>query len=220
MKAIALLSIFALTLVQGTVDFKPKVGQKLRYAAHLSLDIGGNEATVDSTIDTEVKKSDDKVIEITGKWSDLKIAVGGNEIDANASDSTAEFDPSGKPIMIRGGIEGSDAVQQLLVTLFIPPMGKELTPGMKYTVDVPAVKDEIPAFKYEGEYVGKETLDGKTVHRFKAVGTVAGEGGMKTTQTILVKEDGVTQKVEAEFKGMDVPAAGAKADGKATLTLK
>jgi hypothetical protein len=220
MKALALLSIIALTVAQGTIDFKPKVGQKLTYAAHVSLDIAGNDATVDASIETEVKKADEKIVEIGGKWSDLRVSVGGNDIDAKVTDTTAEFDPAGKLLKLRGGIEQSDAVQQMLLTLFIPPATGELTPGMKYTVDMAPVKDEVPGYKYEGEYIGKETVDGKTLHKFKAVGTVAGDGGMKTKQTIWVREDGVTQKVEAEFTGMDVPAIGAKSDGKAALTVQ
>jgi hypothetical protein len=220
MKALALLSVFALSLAQGTIDFKPKVGQKLNYATHTSLDVGGNDATVDANIETEIKKTDEKATEVSVKWSDLNVALGGNEIPVQATDGSFEVNASGHPLKVRGGIEGSDAVQLFLVTYFIPPAQKDLTPGLKYTADIAEVKDEFPAYKYEGEYVGKETVDGKSLHKFKATGTIPGADGLNTKQTVWVRDDGVITKVESEFTGLDVPAANGKANGKASLTLK
>ena len=223
MKTLALLTAVTIGLgmaPQGTIDFKPKVGQKLTYAVSTTLDIGGQGANINAKMELDTKKADDKTIEIAGKWADLKIEVGGNEIPVEVTDSTIELNAAGHPQKIRGGIEGSDATQFFLITNFIPPTEKDLTPGLKYKVEVKEVKDEIGEYTYEGEYVGKETVDGKTVHRFKTQLKPKKEDGVSAKQTVLVREDGVVQKVESEFKNMDVPAAGAKAEGKSTLTLK
>ncbi len=221
MKTLALLTALALGFAtQGTIDFKPKVGQKNTYAVQTTLGIGGQDAVITSDLELSTKKADDKLTELGGKWASLKIDVGGQEIPVEVTDSTFEISPSGHPMKVRGGIEGSDAVQFFLITNFIPPTEKELTPGMKYKVDVKEVKDEMLEFTYNGEYVGKETVEGKTVHKFKAELKGKAEDSVSSKQTITVREDGVVQKVEAEFKNMDVPAAGGKAEGKSTLTLK
>ncbi len=221
MKTLALLSALSLGLLaQGTIDFKPKVGQTHTYAVHTKLDLGGQEALIVANLEFTTKKVDEKMTEKGAKWSDLKVEVGGNEVPVEVVDSTFELSPSGHAMKVRGGIEGSDAVQFFLITHFIPPTEKELTAGLKYKVEVKEVKDEMPEFTYEGEYVGKETVAGKTLHRFKAELKGKAEDASSSKQTILVREDGVVEKVEADFKNMDVPAAGAKADGKCTLTLK
>jgi hypothetical protein len=223
MKTLALLTALTITFgmtPQGSIDFKPKVGQKQKYAMSTKLDLGGQEAAIVSDIEFEVKKADDKAVEVQAKWAELKVEVGGNEIPVEVTDSTFELSSAGHPLKIRGGIEGSDPTQLYLITLFIPPTEKDLKPGLKYKVDVKEVKDEIPEYTYEGEYVGKETIDGKSVHRFTAQMKTKKEDGVSSKQTVLVREDGVIQKMDVEFKQMDVPAAGAKADGKSTLTLK
>ncbi|MEZ0326390.1 MAG: hypothetical protein ACAH95_10830 [Fimbriimonas sp.] len=222
MKTLALLTILGLGFAgQGTIDFKPKVGDKNTYAVLATLDIGGQEAQIVANLELSTKKADDKMTEVGGKWSDLKIEVGGSEIPVDVSDSTFELTSTWQPTKVTGGIDGSDPVQFFLVTRFIPPTEKELTAGMKYKVDVKEVKDQMPEFTYEGEYVGKETLNGKTVHRFKAELKGKKEDSLSAKQTILVREDGVVQKVESEFKNMDVPAANnGKANGKSSLTLK
>jgi hypothetical protein len=223
MKTLALITAISLGIGmagQGTIDFKPKVGQKQTYAINTKLDIGGQEANIVANIEFDVKKVDEKVTEIGGKWADLKVELAGSELHVDVTDSTFELSPTGQPLKVRGGIEGSDPGQLFLITRFIPPAEKDLTPGLKYKVDVAEVKDEMQEYTYEGEYVGKETLEGKTVHRFKADIKTKKEGGVSAKLNVIVREDGVVQKVESDFKGMDVPAIPAKVDGKSTLTLK
>jgi hypothetical protein len=219
-KALVLALVLAALPFQGTVDFKPKVGQKLTYETKTNLEIAGNAAVLQANIALEAKKVDDKGAELEGKWSDLKLVVADNDVPVEVTDSTIELSPAGHPRKVRGGIEGSNPVHLFLVTYFVPPEAKDLTVGMKYTVEVPEVKDEVPAYKFDGEYVGKEVVDGKELHKFKGTVTAKGDAALESKQTVWARPDGVITRVEADFKNMDVPAAGSTADGKATLILK
>ena len=220
MKSVLALSILlaGVTAPQDSPTFKPTVGQKQSLALDAKMTVAGLEATIKANIATEVKKADDSVVAIVGKWSDLAIEAGGNPYPAEVSDSDIELTKEFQPKKIGGGIEGLDSAGWFIATHFIPPT-KAVAPGTKYTVEVKEVADKVPAYTYDGEYVGKEDVNGKATFKFKGAIKMKGEG-LSSNLVANVREDGTITKVVADFKSLEIPAVGQRADGKITLTAK
>jgi hypothetical protein len=217
---LALLTISALCMAaQDVPTFRPKEGTTYTQAFTANLQLAGMSADIKSELATTVKKSTTDAIEISTEYKDFSVDLGDQQMNPPTTPMEVKLGAKMEPLKVSGGVDGTDSVQWFTARNFIPPTGQELKPGMKYTIDLKKTED-IPAMKYDGEYVGTEDMGSTKTHKFKTTFKFEGTDAFNGTQTVWVKGDGTVVKLECEFKNMDVPVANAKADGKASVKLK
>jgi hypothetical protein len=200
----------------ANIDFRPKADTSWAHDVVASFVIeGGITADLTARNTTKVEKSDANEVKLRTQWSNLAVKILGDEAPMEAEDQVLVLNKDLVPSSIAGGVVGAHPAQWQLATTFIPPTGP-LEIGKKYLVNASATEN-VPAFRYEGTYVGKETVETRELHRFDAKLQLSEGTKMQADIKTWVTGEGRVYKLESKFKDMDIPAAGMNASGTAKL---
>jgi len=212
-------ALFALATVGFTqektkVTISPKADVATKYKVDIAMTVGGMDVTVKSDLTNKITKVEDGKYGTETTWTNLKIALSGAEMEGITADPVvAKFDLKGDLLELSGGIQGTDAVQMHLLSIFVPPTG-ELAKDEKSTVEFAGNADKtIPARKYEITALGKETLAGKDALKYSIKFSTKETGGLTFDATYWVTAEGTVLKGEGKFANLFIPQAGAGADG-------
>lgn len=217
---IALIALLVATLaVPGLAQLKPapKVGDKSMYRVKYTMDIQGMDVTVTLGTAIEVTKVDEGLVTRTANGKDLKVLLGGQELDPTPeiAPMSVVLNKDGSAKSFSGGIEGVDALRMFITTHFFAPVA-ELKEGeaAKSRFEKNSV---FPKSEAEVTYVGQEELNGAKALKFTQKFKEEGEYGFSCDTTIWTLEDGTVLKVEGTFKNLPIPAAGSEASGKVVM---
>ena len=192
----------------------PKAGDIHKYKVEISLNVTGAEAKVKANLVQTVTSVEGDKIKDETKWDGLSIELNGTPMEGiEAAPSVATYKLSGQLLEFTGGIQGTDAPRMHLFGIFVPPT-KELAKDEKDEVSFDANSDKtIPARKYETTFLGKETVNGKDLLKFKVKYSEKEPGGMGYEVTYWLTAAGVISKAEGAFTELFIPQAGATSTG-------
>lgn len=202
---------------QEKVTFTPKyeVGPFAKYDFLMTVEMGGMEVKVQSTVNQSVKKVGE-TIDWEAGFENLKLTVNGEDQDLPVSPVLVKT-KDGMPVDISGGIEGSDNRRTYVVMHHLVPT-KEVGPGDKFSGTIAATGDS-GEVTVDAKFEGPEEVSGKKGFKFTATGSEK-NSGFKWTQTYWLAADSKLIKLETKFKEMPIPAMSANVDGSVTMTSK
>lgn len=126
---IALTALLVAALaVPGLAQLKPapKVGDKSMYRVKYTMDIQGMDVTVTLGTAIEVTKVDEGLVARTANGKDLKVLLGGQELDPTPeiAPMSVVLNKDGSAKSFSGGIEGVDALRMFITTHFFAPVAE------------------------------------------------------------------------------------------------
>lgn len=205
-----------------TVKFDPlpKPGPTQKAKVEMSMTVGGMEAVVRGDVERQVKAGEKDATLVQIDWKTISVELAGGEgPEVELSPMIAVLGPKGEVRSVKGGIGGTDAVRMFLLTHFMPP-AEGVSRGGKYKLKAEAVKDaNLPERNYEGTYVGPDTVQGESAHRFDVKYSEPDKDSFAYDMAYWVNSKGELLKAEGTFRNMFIPLAGQTADGKIKVEI-
>jgi len=204
---------------KATIKFNPKLDATIVHQVQLDLSVLSTTAVVKSDLTSKFVALKDGVYDYTAEFKELSIDVGGNDPGIGAQELKAKVGDDNTVRKIEGGIQGNDSARLYLLLQFIAPK-TEIGVGESYTIDVPERKEDlIPAYKFEGKYVGPAKVGDMDGFKFETKLTEANDG-LNSTGTFIVNKDGIVLSADAKFKNLPIPAVGQSVEGSIAAKIK
>lgn len=190
----------------------------LKYAATLSLSVGGTDGKLVATA-VRTTKAADKGQTILFAWTDAKLTIAGMESDLPELEPfkyTAK--PDGAISAISGGIPQLPATSfVLLMHLFAPKEALAVDGTATFKI---AKEGETPAFTISLKRDADEETAGVKFKKFTQTIKSDGDDTLDTVGTYWVKEDGAVFKIEHKIASIKVGDGGDSGKGTFTFVLK